>query len=87
MNKKKYVIDEYEQFIEDNLEKGKAVSDEKKLKGLVVAAAQKHMQAKKSITIRVSCQDIEVIKIKASKLGVPYQTYINMLIHKDTQGL
>lgn len=37
----------------------------------------------KPITIRVSKHDLDVVKIKASKLGIPYQTYIKMLIHRD----
>ena len=46
-----------------------------------------HLKKKQSITIRVAEQDIETIKIKASKLGLPYQTYINMLIHKEATKL
>ncbi len=45
--------------------------------------AQKHIQTKRPITIRVSEEGLEAMKIKASRLGIPYQTYINMLIHKD----
>jgi len=50
-------------------------------------AAKTHLKKKQSITIRVAEQDIETIKIKASKLGLPYQTYINMLIHKEATKL
>ena len=41
------------------------------------------MKRKKSITIRISEIDLEAMQIKASNLGVPYQTDINMLIHND----
>ncbi|AFC71089.1 hypothetical protein MC5_03835 [Rickettsia australis str. Cutlack] len=49
---------------------------------------QKHILIiKRSVTIRVAEHDIEAIKIKASKHGLPYQTYLNMLIHLDTTKL
>jgi predicted DNA binding CopG/RHH family protein len=38
---------------------------------------------RKAISIRLLRSDIEAIKIKAEKLGVGYQTYINILIHRD----
>jgi predicted DNA binding CopG/RHH family protein len=41
---------------------------------------------KKSITIRISNSDIQAMKTKAVKMGVPYQTYINILIHRDAVG-
>jgi predicted DNA binding CopG/RHH family protein len=41
---------------------------------------------KKSITIRISNSDIQAMKTKAAKMGVPYQTYINILIHRDAVG-
>jgi predicted DNA binding CopG/RHH family protein len=41
---------------------------------------------KKSITIRISDNNIQAMKVKAAKMGVPYQTYINILIHRDAAG-
>jgi len=41
---------------------------------------------KKSITIRISNSNIQAMKTKAAKMGVPYQTYINILIHRDAVG-
>ncbi len=35
------------------------------------------------ISIRMLVEDVETIKKKAEKLGVPYQTYINIIIHRD----
>jgi predicted DNA binding CopG/RHH family protein len=84
---KKIKLDEYEQCIEDQLEKAQKIKGEKELKAILMVAAQKHLHSKKPITIRVSNYDIEALKIKASKIGVPYQTYINMLIHKDAISL
>jgi len=78
-------LDEYEQELEDNLELCTRLSpeDEKLEITKLVAAAKNHTKAKKSITLRVAPYDLEIMRIKASKLGVPYQTYINMVIHKD----
>lgn len=80
---KKAKLDTYEQDIEDNFEKLTDVANKNRLLKSLQSAAKAHLQDKKPITIRVSAHDIEVIKIKASKFGIPYQTYINMLIHKD----
>ncbi len=38
---------------------------------------------RKPVSIRILTSDIEAIKVKAAKLGVPYQTYINKLNHRD----
>lgn len=41
---------------------------------------------RKPVSIRILTSDIDAIKSKAAKLGVPYQTYINILIHRDAVG-
>ncbi len=78
-------LDEYEQELEDNLELCLKLEDseEKKIIEKLVAAAKSHSNIKKAITLRVSPHDLEIMRIKASRLGIPYQTYINMVIHKD----
>lgn len=80
---KKIKLDKYEQDIENNLDEYLETSNDGNLKSLLENAAISHLNSKKSITIRLSNNDIEAMKIKASKMGVPYQTYINILIHKD----
>jgi predicted DNA binding CopG/RHH family protein len=47
------------------------------------AVAEVKTAKRKPVSIRILTSDIETIKIKAAKLGVPYQTYINILIHRD----
>lgn len=79
----KLVLDAYEQDIEDNFESLVEIDDMKEKIFMLRNAAKNHIKKKKSITIRVSETDLEAMHIKASKLGVPYQTYINILIHKD----
>jgi predicted DNA binding CopG/RHH family protein len=76
--------------------KKKAVVKTKKVTKKIVAkkpvakAAVKSISTssntKKSITIRISGGDIQAMKVKAAKMGVPYQTYINILIHRDAVG-
>ncbi len=83
---KKVILDAYEQDLEDNLEKCIPSESESSLKQKIIKAANAHLSMKKSITLRTSVHDIEIIKIKASKLGIPYQTYLNMLIHKDASS-
>ena len=79
----KIKLDAYEQEIEDNLEKAKPVKNMKEELRMLKEAARNHISEKKSITIRVQKSDIEAMKIKAGKMGIPYQTYINILIHRD----
>ncbi|XVN41973.1 MAG: CopG family antitoxin [Rickettsia endosymbiont of Argas persicus] len=75
-------LDSYEQDIEDNFEKHQKFNDKDEI-ALLQKAAKVHLNKKRSVTIRIAEHDIEAIKIKASKHGMPYQTYINMLIHSD----
>jgi len=81
-----YKLDKYEQEIEDSFESQAIITNPDILK-LFQNAAKAHLRKKYPITIRVARQDIEAIKIKASKLGLAYQTYINMLIHKEATKL
>jgi predicted DNA binding CopG/RHH family protein len=74
-------LDKYEQEIEDSFNAQKSINT-KSLTDNFKTAAAKHLKSKKSITIRVANHDLEAIKIKASKMGLAYQTYINMLIHQ-----
>ncbi|MDD9334465.1 MULTISPECIES: CopG family antitoxin [unclassified Candidatus Tisiphia] len=81
-----YKLDKYEQDIEINFEEQPSIKNQNDIK-LFQNAAKTHLKRKHPITIRVAEQDIEAIKIKASKLGLAYQTYINMLIHKEATKL
>lgn len=78
----KYKLDAYEQDLYDNFDNEVSV-----MTGELVAqlqeAAKKHVHNRKSITIRVVERDLNAIKFKAAKKALPYQTYLNMLIHQD----
>jgi predicted DNA binding CopG/RHH family protein len=84
---KKIILDEYEQEIEDNIGKYTTVKNLKEEIANIKEAARNHSVRKKSITIRLSEIDLEEIKIRASKIGIPYQTYIGMVIHKDATSI
>ena len=84
--KKKIKVDVYEREIEKNFGKGKKPKNEKELMEKLVQAAKNYIAKKKPITIRVQSNDLEIMKLKAMKSGMPYQTYINMLIHRDAIG-
>ncbi|HJD55588.1 MAG TPA: hypothetical protein LFW21_02890 [Rickettsia endosymbiont of Pyrocoelia pectoralis] len=79
-------LDDYEQDIEDNFEKQQKIGNPA-LIALFQKSAKAHLNKKRSVTIRIAEHDIEAIKIKASKHGLPYQTYLNMLIHSDATKL
>ncbi len=83
MKKRKIILDEYEQEIEDNIGKMEPTPNFDKFKKMAELAAKKHFQDKQQITLSVAKNDVEAIKIKADKLGVPYKAYINMLIDQD----
>ncbi len=84
---KKYILDEYEQEIEDSIDKLEPLENSTEEIAMLTAAAKEYMKAKKSITLRVKESDLEAMRIKASKHGLPYQTYICMLIHKDAMSI
>ena len=81
--KKKIKLDSYEREIEGNLHNLKPVKNQKKTREMLAKAAKNYISERQSITIRLQKSDLEAIKTKAAKMGVPYQTYINIVIHRD----
>lgn len=65
--------------IENDIENLGPVSAEKrnKIEGLIDAAKKN-----KAISLRIASYDLEKIKEKAGKEGIPYQTLINSILHK-----
>jgi predicted DNA binding CopG/RHH family protein len=76
-------LDVFEQDLETHFESLTPVLNRDFEMEIIRNAASIHSKRKKSITLRVHEMDLEIMRLKASKLGIPYQTYINMLIHKD----
>ncbi|MBP9722271.1 MAG: hypothetical protein KBD64_03820 [Gammaproteobacteria bacterium] len=83
---KKIILDDFEQDIEDNFEELVPIPHMDQEVAKIFNTARQHASRRKSITLRVHETDLETMRLKASKLGIPYQTYINMLIHKDASA-
>jgi predicted DNA binding CopG/RHH family protein len=85
--KKKIKLDAYEREIEENIPKFKPAKNQEKLRKDLIEAAKNHVAERerktKSVTIRLQEADIEAMRKKANKIGIPYQTYINIVIHRD----
>ena len=79
-------LNKEEQDIEKELHNFVPIDNEKSMKAMIEEAAKNHVSRKKQVSIRVAEKDLEAMKIKATKMGVPYQTYINILIHRDATG-
>ncbi|MBI9070707.1 MAG: hypothetical protein JEY94_03875 [Melioribacteraceae bacterium] len=68
-----------EKLIEDNIENFTTISSDKLNKiNSILTKAKKN----KSISLRISSYDLERLKEKAEKSGIPYQTLINSVLHK-----
>ena len=80
-------LDEYEKEIENNFSQQEKIGNVRQQKEKFRQASVRHQKRKRSITIRIADYDLEAIKIKASKDGLAYQTYINMIIHKEATKL
>jgi predicted DNA binding CopG/RHH family protein len=68
------------EYIEDKNPKSVADKDDKiaKIKSMV----SKKYQQRKAINIKVLESDLELLKARALKEGMPYQTLINSVLHK-----
>ena len=72
-------LDTYEQEIEDNALEFRSVCKDKRAKidGLIEQA-----NAKKSISLRLRNNDLELLKRRADQEGLPYQTLLSSIVHK-----
>ncbi|WP_045211868.1 CopG family antitoxin [Desulfonatronovibrio magnus] len=68
-----------EQIIEDNLDNFKSVSDEKRSH---IESIIETTKKNKAISMRMSAFDLELLKQKAQREGMPYQTLLNTIVHK-----
>ena len=75
----KYHLTPEEREIEKNVNQLRSVSEDKRrhVEG-IIARARKNQ----AISLRLSEFDLEMLKKRAEKEGLPYQTLINMIIHK-----
>ena len=49
-----------------------------------VEAAKNTLEKRRAITVRVSERNLAHLKAAAAREGVPYQTFVSMLIQKNT---
>ena len=77
--KNKFELTEEEKQIESEIDRYKSVSNDKKKK---IEKIIDQTKKNKAISLRINNYDLEKIKEKAEKEGVPYQTLITNILHK-----
>ena len=72
-------LDKYENEIENNISQFTPVGNSKKalIEGIIDKANEK-----KSISLRLKSNDLEQLKLRADKEGLPYQTLLSSIVHK-----
>ena len=86
MKKKSKIITPKKKAVVKTKKAIKKIVAKKPVAKAVLKSISTSSNVKKSITIRISDNNIQAMKVKAAKMGVPYQTYINILIHRDAAG-
>ncbi|HQJ14945.1 MAG TPA: hypothetical protein PLJ26_00465 [Candidatus Omnitrophota bacterium] len=80
---RKYKLTKEEQWIEDHMKEFVPVSREE------FAAIKKTIELKKRdavLNIRVNSLDLALLKQKAQKIGVKYQSFISELLHRAAEA-
>ena len=72
-------LDKFEQDIEDYILEYKTVPATKKKK--IQDITQKANQ-KENISLQINKQDLHLLKIRAEREGIPFQTFLVSIIHK-----
>ncbi|MCK4295145.1 MAG: hypothetical protein KAX28_00640 [Candidatus Marinimicrobia bacterium] len=72
-------LSKYEQSIEDSISEYNSVSSKKRkrIENIIKKAVEK-----KTISLRVNNQDLNILKLRAEREGIPYQTLISSILHK-----
>ena len=84
MAKKMKFYDGVEQKLRESIQKWDYISSKEDKKNMKkVEEFVKNYKAKKLISIRIPESDLLAIQAKAIDKWIPYQTYINILIHQD----
>jgi predicted DNA binding CopG/RHH family protein len=88
MKTNKLKLDEEELQILSDFERGEfeSILNFREEKRKLEEAAQNTLKKDSRINIRVSSRDLERIRKKATKEGVPYQTLISSTLHKLVSG-
>lgn len=72
-------LDNYEKEIEKTISQFSPAGDQKK--ALIEDIIDK-ANAKKSISLRLKANDLELLKHRADSEGLPYQTLLSSIVHK-----
>lgn len=87
---KNLVLDNYEQEIEDSLEREEfaPVENQNEINRMLDEAVKNYpdLENSKSITLRIKQKDLIKLKAKAARNNIPYQTLINLLINSYAEG-
>ncbi len=72
-------LDVYEKELEENIDQFNSVNEQKKefIESIIDDA-----NVKKSISLRLKANDLELFKQRADNEGIPYQTLLSSLVHK-----
>ncbi|MCG2712879.1 MAG: antitoxin [Candidatus Omnitrophica bacterium] len=76
---KKIKLNKNEKAIEKNILSYKPISA--KEHGKIIKIIKKANE-KKNISLRVNTQDLNLLRVRAEKEGIPYQTFISSILHK-----
>ncbi|MCX7125579.1 MAG: hypothetical protein NTU49_07515 [Gammaproteobacteria bacterium] len=82
------VLDAEEQELVDSVERGewKAIDNFEEVKAELEAAARNHIRKEARVTFRISNGDLMLLKQKAAKKGLSYQTFIASILHQYAAG-
>lgn len=83
---KYFELDEEEKQLLEEFERGewKPVKNFAKFKREAMEAARNTLNKTKNINIRLSQRDLQKLKAKAIREGIPYQTLAASILHKYT---
>lgn len=80
---KNVLLDEFEQELEDNAELFVPIEGKKRKQ---IERILKSAKKNKSISLRISENELYRLKERAKKEGMPYQTLITSVLHKYLNG-
>ncbi len=81
-------LDAEEQALVDSVEKGgwQAIDNFPEVKAHLEEVAQNHFRKQERVTFRISKHDLMVLKQKAARKGLTYQTFIASILHQYAIG-
>ncbi|MCD6533373.1 MAG: antitoxin [Deltaproteobacteria bacterium] len=72
-------LDTFEQAFEENMDSWTPIDHDKRLS---IEKFIDKANEKKSISLRLKVNDLEQLKLRADREGLPYQTLLSSIIHK-----